>query len=112
MSAVSNADDRPFPGAHSQVPGMHRDSSELTKQPSHTQEVLPLEASAAQWKRGWRVRLPVRAEHIELEKQAVIYERVVVHRREIDQLDHIDATARKEELRVKVEGDAGVVGAT
>jgi uncharacterized protein (TIGR02271 family) len=54
----------------------------------------------------------VRAEHIELEKQAVIYERVAVHRREIDQVDHIDATARREELRVKVEGDAGVVGAT
>ena len=52
------------------------------------------------------------AEHIELEKQAVIYERVVVRRREIDQLDHIDATARKERLRVKVEGDAAVVGAT
>jgi uncharacterized protein (TIGR02271 family) len=89
---------------------MHRDSSELTKQPSDTQEVLPLEASPAQWERGWRVRLPVRAEHIELEKQAVIYERVAVHRREIDQLDHIDATARREELRVKAEGDAGPAG--
>ena len=112
MPAVPSADDRPFAGAHSQVPGMHRDSSELTKQPSDTQEALPLEASPTQWERGWRIRLPVRAEHIELEKQAVTYERVVVRSREIHQLDHIDATARREELRVKVEGDAGVVGAT
>ena len=111
MPPVPSADDRPFPGTHSQVPGTHRDSSELTAQPSDTQEALPIEASPTQWERGWRVRLHVRAEHIELEKQAIIYERVVVRHSKIDQLDHIDATAWKEKLSVKVEGDAGVVGA-
>ena len=73
---------------------------------SDTQKPLPLEASAAEWEHGWRVRLPTRAEHVELEKQAVIYERVVVRRREIDQLDHVAAVVRREELSVEVEGDA------
>jgi stress response protein YsnF len=46
----------------------------------------------------------VRAEHIQVEKQAVIYERVVVRRHEIDQLDHIEAGVRKQVLSVKVDG--------
>ena len=73
---------------------------------SGSQQRLPLEASAAEWEHGWRVRLPVRAEHVELKKQAVIYERVIVRRREIDQLDQVATVVRREELSVEVEGDA------
>jgi len=63
---------------------------------SDTQKPLPLEASAAEWELGWRVRLPIRASIFEAEKQTVIYERVIVRRRRIDQLDQLATVVRRE----------------
>jgi len=101
----SRAPDTPFAGAHSQVPGPRGDPLESTA------ERLPLESSEVAWERGWSVRLPVRAEHILVDKQLVVYERVIVRRHQIDDLARVDANVRREQLRVEVDGDADVTPA-
>lgn len=73
---MARAVDSPFLGAHSQVPGARRNLSEAAAQRSSTP--LPLAANDLAWEPGWVVRLPVRAEHILVEKQVVVRERVVV----------------------------------
>jgi len=67
-----------------------------------------LEASAVAWERGWVVRLAVRAESVQVDKQVVVYERAVVRRRETEELATLGASIRREELSVDSEGDARV----
>ena len=76
----------------------------MTSAPSVTCS-LPLESSVPTWERGWTVRLPVRAEHVTVEKQVVAYERVAVRTHAIDDLARMEATVRREELRVDVQGE-------
>jgi uncharacterized protein (TIGR02271 family) len=54
---------------------------------------------------GWAARLPVRADHVEVEKQLVVYERVVVRRQTIADPQHIETTVRREELRIERDDD-------
>jgi len=78
---------------------------------SDVSPTLPLTDLAdrpASWAPGWRLRLPVRAEQIAVDKQLVVYERVVVRRRELHELERIDATVRREELQVHTEGDVAI----
>jgi len=60
------------------------------------------------WERGWLVRLPVRAEHIQVNKQVVVYERAEVRRHETEAVERVGASIRREQVRLAVEGDAGV----
>ncbi len=105
----SRATDRPFAGAHSQVSGLRGDTLGSTAQ--RPAERLPLESPAVAWEPGWSIRLPVRAEHILVDKQLVVYERVIVRRHQIDDLARVDANVRREQLRVEVDGDADVTPA-
>jgi stress response protein YsnF len=101
---ITQADesDRPFPGAHSQVPHRHADTDDPKRMP----RALPLEATPVLRQLGWSIRLPVRAEGVVVEKQVVVSERVVVRRRERNDLARIDGRVRREQLKVDVEGTA------
>ena len=72
---------------------------------------LRLEATAVNSDRGWAIRLPVRREHIRIDKQVVVYERVVLRRDDIQDVTRVDSTVRREQLKVAVEGDAEVTPA-
>jgi uncharacterized protein (TIGR02271 family) len=54
------------------------------------------------------VRLPVRSEEVTLSKQTVVYERVLVGRRGIQEVAHVEAELRREELRATASGDAKI----
>jgi uncharacterized protein (TIGR02271 family) len=99
------AADAPFPGARSQVRGQRQEDAPPEPRESVGERLLPLESSYAPAERGWSVRLPVRAEQISVAKQTVVYERVVVRRREIADEAHLQADVRREELRIAEEGD-------
>lgn len=104
-----SAIDTPFPGAHSQVPGRRAEGTALATQRGAA--ALPLGAAAVASERGWVVRLPVRAEYIQVAKQVVTYERVLVRRHELDDVRRIDASVRREQVKLQVAGDAEVVSA-
>ena len=99
----SSARDRPFPGAHPQVAGAYVESPErlATAGP-------PLEVARAPSGQGWVIRIPVRAERVTLSKQVVVRERVVIRQREVREIAQLDATVRREQLRVETEGQAKV----
>ncbi|MDQ6673914.1 MAG: YsnF/AvaK domain-containing protein [Chloroflexota bacterium] len=106
MAPEPEAPDRPFPGARSQVPGLRYEGSEAAQREPAAQRSLELESTPTTSERGWSVRLPVRAEHISVDKQVVVYERVLVRRREIEDLAQVQGTVRKEEPRVTVDRDS------
>lgn len=106
IPSESNAPDSPFPGAHSQVPGVRGAAGESTM--GRSTGPLQLEASVVPWERGWLVRLPVRAEHIQIDKQVVVYERAEVRRHQTEATERVGASIRREQVRVEVEGDADV----
>jgi stress response protein YsnF len=55
------------------------------------------------------IRLPVRAEEVTVTKQVVMYERVVLRRREIGDIAPVEATVRRERLQVATAGPVEVV---
>ena len=55
------------------------------------------------------IRLPVRAEEVTVTKQVVMYERVVLRRREIGDIAPVEATVRRERLQVAAAGPVEVV---
>lgn len=57
------------------------------------------------------IDVPVREERVTLEKQPVVYEEVGVAKRQVQETRDVDATVRREELRVEQEGDARLTGA-
>jgi len=69
---------------------------------------LPLEARAEPVTGGWAVRLPVRAEEIRIDRQAVVIEQVVVRAETVEEMVRLEAPVRHEELRVAAEGDLEV----
>src|SRR5437868_12769632 len=75
-----------------------------TNQPATASGQLPLEAqierSAGLHAAGWTIQLPIRAEHLTIEKQSVVYEQVTVRRGQIHEVQQIDASIRRERLRV------------
>lgn len=100
MASESSVSDTPFPGARPQVRGAFQHESA-----SAAERALALEASGGFSERGWSVRLPVRAEQIRIDKQAVVYERVVVSRRAIEEQARLQAKVRREELWVSGQED-------
>ena len=101
----SSSPDRPFPGARSQVPGAHAPSMET---PATTRR-LPLDAARSRSGQGWVIRLPVRAEEVMVTKEVVVRERVVLRRRELDDVARVEATVRRERLQVATTGPVDVV---
>ena len=66
---------------------------------------LPLQARIEPAPRGWTIRLPVRAEHVRVEKQTFVAEEVVVRTRPVQDTVRVDETVRREEVRVETTGD-------
>lgn len=60
---------------------------------------------------GWRIRLPVRAEDIQVSKRTVVAERVLVQIRRLDDVARVTETVRREELDIeeRAAGDSGLV---
>jgi uncharacterized protein (TIGR02271 family) len=63
------------------------------------------EASASDLKGGEEIRIPVREEEVNVEKQTVPVEDVSVGKRRVRDTKHVDETLRKEEITVETEGD-------
>ena len=105
----SSSPDRPFPGAHSQVPGAHAPSAETAATPPATPRRLPLDATRSRSGQGWVIRLPARAEEVTVTREVVVRERVVLRRREADEVARVEATIRRERLQVATAGPVEVV---
>jgi len=95
------APEPPFPGAHSQVTGRLLDESPAPQRAPALPGRLSLEASSIRGDGGYIARLPVRAEDITVEKRTVIYERVAVKRHGVPDVEQLDASVRREKLRVR-----------
>jgi len=107
MSPEASTFDRPFPSARSQVPGFRREESESAARPGAALS-LPLEAVPLPRERGWTIRLRVRAEQIEVEKQVVVRERVEVRQQTVGGSAHLSTDIRKEVLKVQVDRQAEI----
>ena len=70
--------------------------------------ILPLQAQVETSVLGCTIRLPVRAEHVSVEKWPVVVEEVIVHTAQVDDTAHLTETVRREELRVDTQGDVHV----
>jgi hypothetical protein len=66
---------------------------------------LPLERPLQRLACGWAIRLPVRADHVRIEKRTVIVERVTVRRAPIADTVRVDDRIRREEVRIETGGD-------
>jgi stress response protein YsnF len=95
----SSASDQPFPRAHS-LPAESADDPH-----AGADGVLPLEGVPSSAGQGWSVRLPIRAEQVTVSKDVVVRERVLVRRREVADVAHVEAEVRHEELRTSTEGE-------
>jgi len=101
---------QPFPGAQPQV-RVGNDTAAAERIPGErTGDTLPLQVRPDPTGSGWTVRLPVRAEAVTVTKEVVVYERAVVHRRTLREVQHLEATVRREQLRVETDGQAIVDG--
>jgi hypothetical protein len=108
MSPEASTFDRPFPGARSQVPGFRYEESESTARQPGAALPLPLGACPLPRERGWTIRLRVRAEQIDVEKQVVVRERVAIRQRAVGGSAHLSADIRKEVLNVRVDSPAEI----
>ncbi len=63
-------------------------------------DLLSLDAQVTPLDGGWTVRLPIRAEHISIEKRSVVAEEVAVRTRLTRDVERFDETVRREELLV------------
>jgi hypothetical protein len=104
---VSELPDRPFAGAHSQVPHASSGSADVSTRTAGEPAALPLDALCERSQGGWTVRLRVHAEHITITKEVVVTERVVLRRNQIDDVLHIGAVVQREQLQVEADGKAG-----
>jgi uncharacterized protein (TIGR02271 family) len=62
--------------------------------------------ASTQFKEGQTIRVPVSEEHVEVEKTPVVKEEVSVGKRKVQDTKHVDATVRKEEIKVENQGGA------
>ena len=62
--------------------------------------------ASTQFKDGQTIRVPVSEEHVEIEKTPVVKEEVTVGKRKVQDTKRVDATVRKEEIKVENKGDA------
>jgi uncharacterized protein (TIGR02271 family) len=70
------------------------------------------QVTSAELRPGEEVRIPVKEEHVHLEKTAKAVEEVRVGKRKVQTTEHVEGEVRREELRVEKEGQPRVTGAT
>jgi uncharacterized protein (TIGR02271 family) len=64
--------------------------------------------AASSLQAGQEIRIPVREEEVNVQKDTVATEEVSVGKRRVQDTKHVDETLRKEEIKVETEGDAKV----
>lgn len=62
--------------------------------------VLPLGGQIETVERGWRLRLPVRAEEVSVSKRTIVVEEVIVRTKPLADVARVRETVRREEPRV------------
>lgn len=60
--------------------------------------------------RSETIEIPVREEQVSVEKQAVVYEEVVLGKQQVQETRQVSGTVRREEARIDREGDVSVTG--
>jgi uncharacterized protein (TIGR02271 family) len=68
-------------------------------------EIRSLEASIEPSENGWEIRLPLRREVVTVEKRVVVVEEVRIGRARHTEAERVEATARRERLRIDTFGD-------
>jgi uncharacterized protein (TIGR02271 family) len=71
----------------------------------HPVDRRPADQPISETERG-SVEVPVREEQVTVEKQPVVYEEVGIGKREVQETRDVNATVKREELRVDEEGDS------
>lgn len=66
------------------------------------------QVSSADIKEGQEIRVPIREEQVNVEKQTVVAEEVSVDKRKVQDTKHVGANVRKEEIKVETKGDVDV----
>jgi uncharacterized protein (TIGR02271 family) len=59
---------------------------------------------------GEEIRVPLKEEHVRVEKTPVVTEQVTVKKRQVQETERVSADARREELRIEKQGDVRVEG--
>ncbi|MBA3481152.1 MAG: YsnF/AvaK domain-containing protein [Pirellulales bacterium] len=80
-----------------------REEVVIERHPASGQQVSGRDMGA-----GQEVRIPVREEQVNVEKQVVVAEEVSIGKRRVQDTKHIDETLRKEEIKVDTKGDVDV----
>ncbi len=65
-------------------------------------------ATSADIKPGEEIRIPVKEEHVKVEKEAVVTGEVTVGKRKVTETENVTGTVRKEQVKVEQTGDAKV----
>ncbi len=65
-------------------------------------------ASSEAFGEGNEIRVPVRSEEVDIQKETVVAEEVTVGKRRVQGTEHVDENLRKEEIRVEKHGDVDV----
>jgi uncharacterized protein (TIGR02271 family) len=76
-----------------------------------TTDRLPLDATSTRTEDGWLITLPVRAERIELTREAIETEEIAIRREVVRDTERVQAELLREELRVETTGNAEVARA-
>jgi uncharacterized protein (TIGR02271 family) len=66
------------------------------------------QVSSADIKEGQEIRVPIREEQVNVEKQTVVAEEVTVGKRKVQDTERVDADLKKEEIKVEAKGDVNV----
>jgi uncharacterized protein (TIGR02271 family) len=68
-------------------------------------ELRPLDAAITPAEGGWEIRLPLRREVVSVEKRVVVAEEVTIARARHIEAERVEATVRRERVRVDAFGD-------
>lgn len=55
------------------------------------------------------VHIPVTQEHVEVGKHTVITEQIYAHRREVENVEHVEETLKREKARIDSNGNAEII---
>lgn len=77
----------------------------LAMPPVPPREGLPLQARREVFGEGLMIRLPVRAERIAVDKEAVVTETVEVETKEVQDVVQVSDTVRREQVHIETHGD-------
>lgn len=80
-----------------------REEVVIERHPGHGQR-----ASSETLGEGKEIRVPVRSEEVDIQKETVVAEEVTVGKRRVQETERVDENLRKEEIRVEKRGDVDV----